>query len=78
MTTRKRSIKISGHDTSVSLEDDFWNELKEIAALQNLSLNQLISEIDSSAINAKNLSSALRLYVLRALKDKIAKGKTTS
>lgn len=71
MTTRKRSIKISGHDTSVSLEDDFWDELKDIAAQRKISLNLLISEIDSQAINADNLSSSLRLYVLRTLKSRL-------
>lgn len=71
MTTRKRSIKISGHDTSVSLEDDFWDELKDIAIQRKISLSQLISEIDSQGINAENLSSALRLYVLRTLKFRL-------
>ena len=30
----KRSVVIDGHKTSVSLEDPFWNDLKEIAYVQ--------------------------------------------
>ena len=43
---RKRSVLIAGHHTSVSLEDDFWTALKEIAEARGVSLNRLIAEID--------------------------------
>jgi len=59
----KRSIVISGHKTSVSLEDAFWKGLKEIALGRNLTLSQLVGIIDSQRTGA-NLSSAIRLFVL--------------
>ena len=31
----KRSVYINGHKTSVSLENDFWNALREIARQKN-------------------------------------------
>lgn len=59
---KKRSLKISGHATSVSLEESFWEALKEIAAAESRSVSELISEIDENRTG--NLSSALRVYVL--------------
>ncbi len=61
----KRSIKIAGHKTSVSLEAEFWDALKVIAAADGVSLNALIEAIDAK--RAGNLSSALRLHVLENL-----------
>lgn len=65
-TSRKRSVLIAGHPTSVSLEDEFWTAFKEIAEAQGVSLNRLIAEIDRE--RSGNLSSAVRLFVLHALK----------
>lgn len=64
---KKRSVNILGHATSVTLEDEFWQELKHIARARGKSLSALIGDIDKSRENA-NLSSALRLYVLNHLK----------
>ena len=61
-TIRKRSVRVAGHRTSVSVEEAFWRALKEIAAGRGISLNGLITEIDSR--RAGNLSSALRVFVL--------------
>ncbi len=63
----KRSIRIAHHNTSISLEPEFWEELKAVAAQENLSLNQLVAHIDAQRTG--NLSSALRLYVLKRLKE---------
>ena len=60
----KRSVVVAGHRTSVSLEPEFWNALKEIAERRGLSINKLIAEIDRDRTG--NLSSAIRVYVLRA------------
>lgn len=60
----KRSVTISGHRTSVSLEAEFWNALIEIATATNQSLAQLIDDIDKRQGRGKNLSSALRIFVL--------------
>lgn len=59
----KRSIVIAGHKTSVSLEDAFWEALKEIASGRRLTLSDLVATIDS-ARSQGNLSSAIRLFVL--------------
>ena len=59
----KRSIVVAGHKTSVSLEDEFWKGLKEIAGGRNISLSDLVAGIDSKR-QFGNLSSAIRLFVL--------------
>lgn len=59
----KRSVVIDGHKTSVSLEDQFWNDLKEIAYMQRTTLSKMIGHIDKGRQHG-NLSSALRLFVL--------------
>ncbi len=59
---RKRSVVIAGHRTSVSLENAFWNALKTIALTRGLTVNQMVTEIDSR--RSGNLSSAIRLFVL--------------
>ena len=58
----KRSLRIAGHATSISLEAAFWDALREIAARQQLSVNALVQRIDAG--RGGNLSSAVRLFVL--------------
>ena len=60
----KRSIVIRGHKTSVSLEDAFWQALKEIAESRGMTLADLVGTIDAERRHG-NLSSAVRLFVLR-------------
>lgn len=64
---RKHSLVIAGHATSVSLEQEFWDVLKEIADRRGIALAALIAEVD--AAREENLSSALRLHVLRELRS---------
>ena len=59
----KRSVVLDGHKTSVSLEDAFWSDLKEIAHMQRATLSKVITEIDKGRRQG-NLSSAIRLFVL--------------
>jgi predicted DNA-binding ribbon-helix-helix protein len=59
----KRSIVIGGNKTSVSLEDEFWQGLKEIAQGQRTTLSNTVAEIDRCRQKG-NLSSAIRLFVL--------------
>jgi predicted DNA-binding ribbon-helix-helix protein len=66
---KKRSLRISGHLTSVTLEEPFWLVLQDIAKAENLSMNALAAKIDATR-GAHNLSSALRLYVLQHLQNK--------
>ncbi len=61
----KRSVMIAGHATSISLEREFWDALKAIAERRGLSLNALVASIDAE--RSGNLSSALRLLVLKDL-----------
>ena len=68
---KKYSVVIANrHQTSISLEPEFYLELVSIAKEQNLTINQLITKIDASR-DTNNLSSALRIYVLNNLKSKI-------
>ena len=61
----KRSVVVGGHKTSVSLEDAFWNGLREIANRRDITLSDLVSAIDAERHDANaNLSSAIRLFVL--------------
>ncbi len=70
---KKRSVNILGHQTSITLEDEFWEELKACAHRRDCSLNTLIAEIDE-ARTAQNrttgLSSAIRVYILKMLREK--------
>jgi predicted DNA-binding ribbon-helix-helix protein len=68
----KRSVIVAGHRSSVSLESEFWDELKQIAATRGLSINDLITEIDKSRTG--NLSSAIRLHILATLRARLAGG----
>lgn len=63
---RKRSLRIAGHATSVSLEEPFWEELQKIAADRKISVAALAAEIDGARTG--NLSSALRVFVLERLR----------
>lgn len=66
---KKRSVRISGHETSVTLEQEFWDLLRTISLERSISLNMLVSEIDEESEG--NLSSALRVYSLRYLQNKL-------
>jgi predicted DNA-binding ribbon-helix-helix protein len=67
----KRSIAISGRKTSVCLEPQFFEALREIAKERGTSLSGLVTSIDPDRREG-NLSSALRLFVLRHYQDQIA------
>jgi predicted DNA-binding ribbon-helix-helix protein len=67
---RKRSVKLKGHATSVSLEDEYWSELRRMAQALNLPVAELIERIDAGR-KSDNLSSVLRLAVLADLKARV-------
>lgn len=71
MPLRKRSVRIAGHTTSISLEDEFWSEICAIAHRRGVPVASLICEID--AARQGNLSSALRVFVLQQLKADLAR-----
>ena len=64
----KRSVSIAGHRTSVSLEEPFWEVLREIADQNALSVQALIGRIDAER-GEQNLSSAIRVFVLTRLRE---------
>jgi predicted DNA-binding ribbon-helix-helix protein len=68
---RKGSVTIAGHPSSVTLEAAFWDELRAIAARRGVSLNHLVTEIDSTRFGPDepvSLSAALRVFVLAEVK----------
>jgi predicted DNA-binding ribbon-helix-helix protein len=67
----KHSIDIDGHKTSISLEDEFWDGLRAIAELQRLTVSALTKRIDNERQDC-NLSSAIRVYVVRYFKAQAA------
>jgi predicted DNA-binding ribbon-helix-helix protein len=69
---QKRSVLLSGHRTSISLEQAFWLELKEICKDRGKSMNQQITEIDNERLKTsnRNLSSAVRVYILEHVTQK--------
>ena len=64
---RKYSVTLHGHRTSFSLEEEFFVALKEIAKARGGSLASLIAEVDEGRAEGDNLSSALRVFVLKAV-----------
>ena len=58
---RKHSLLVAGHQTSVTLEDVFWEAFKDIARARGMTINALAAEIDDTRTG--NLSSAIRIFV---------------
>lgn len=66
---RKRSLTLQGHRTSVSLEDEFWQAFREIAAETGRPVNDLAAEIDAARGTETGLATAIRLFVLAHYRD---------
>jgi len=67
-TVKKRSLVLHGHRTSISLEDEFWTALIDIAAEKRLPVPLLVEQIDAEHDHL-NLSSAVRVFVFRHYRD---------
>lgn len=67
----KHSVTLKGHRTSISLEDEFWQALRAIAARKSKPINALVAEIDVDRGATMGLASAIRVYVLRDLQAQI-------
>lgn len=67
---KKRSVTISGHRTSISIEQCFWRHLKRYADMDTLSLSELIRQIDEA--RSRSLSGSIRAYILQRLEQEIA------
>jgi predicted DNA-binding ribbon-helix-helix protein len=68
---RKYSVSLSGHRTSFSLETAFFTELQAIAARRGQSLAALVGDVDATRGEGENLSSALRVFVLRDALERV-------
>jgi predicted DNA-binding ribbon-helix-helix protein len=68
----KRSLTISGHRTSVSLEPQFWDAFREIATRRGISVNALAARIDHERGVHMGLATAIRLHVLDDLRTRLA------
>jgi predicted DNA-binding ribbon-helix-helix protein len=64
--SKKRSVVVAGHRTSVSLEPIFWDQLREIASQRRISVNELVTLIDQQRNGS--LSSAIRVFVLETVR----------
>jgi predicted DNA-binding ribbon-helix-helix protein len=64
----KHSLVIAGHRTSISLERAFWDALQSIARERQISIAALVAAVDAERREA-NLSSALRVFVLRVVAE---------
>ena len=65
----KRSLTLSGHRTSVSLEAAFWDEFRRLATARGQSVNALAGELDVARTPPASLASAIRLFVLREVRN---------
>jgi predicted DNA-binding ribbon-helix-helix protein len=71
-TIKKRTIKCAGRVTSISLEDDFWTSLRNIARERHQRISHLITELNGARQDG-NLSSAIRMFVLSYYRDKLVR-----
>src|SRR5215472_14373216 len=70
-TVKKRSIVIGSHKTSISLEDNFWVCLRQIARERSTTASELIGMVDEMR-NGGNLSSTIRVFVLNHYRNAVA------
>jgi predicted DNA-binding ribbon-helix-helix protein len=61
---KKHSVLIAGHKTNISLEDQFWSALLQIARGRELTVSEMVAIIKLERAHGSNLSSAIRLFVL--------------
>jgi predicted DNA-binding ribbon-helix-helix protein len=66
-----RSLVVAGRKTGVSVEDEFWEALKDIAKERGSTLQDLVTSISAERRNP-NLSSAIRLFVLNHCQEQLA------
>lgn len=59
----KKSVTIHKHRTSIALEQEFWDVLKDISIEKNYSVEKLIANIDLN--RDASLASCIRVFVLK-------------
>ena len=74
---KKKSISLFGHNTSILLEEDFWQALQDIAQRQETTVRKIISDLDLPTTDApnkaRNLASRIRVYCLNYYRDHVLK-----
>jgi len=65
-------MTIAGHRTSVTLEQPFWEALKEIACSDKKSVMEIVRNIDATRTGTGSLTSAVRVFILKRVQDKTA------
>ncbi|MFN3869706.1 MAG: ribbon-helix-helix domain-containing protein [Hyphomicrobiaceae bacterium] len=73
----KHSFTIRGHRTSISLEAEFWDALREIAAERGVSIGALVAEIDAARIDDTGLSTLVRLHILEHYRQQVSRPAAT-
>ncbi len=63
----KISVSLSGHQTSISLEQEFFDILKKISTERKVSVANIIQQIDSTRKPGSNLSSEIRIWILKQI-----------
>lgn len=63
----KISVSLSGHQTSISLEPEFFDVLQTIAKQQKTSIAAIIKSIDEQRDPDSNLSSETRIWILKQI-----------
>lgn len=72
----KHSLTLNGHRTSVSLEAAFWRAFREIAEARGRPVNALAAEIDAARDDRTGLATAIRLFVLADLQQRLKGART--
>ena len=65
----RRSFRIAGHQTSLSMERAFWDEFRRLAKADHRSMTEMIAEIDNR--RTAGLSRAVRVYILKRLQSAV-------
>lgn len=63
----KISVSLSGHQTSISLEKEFFDVLQQIAKERKTSIASIINSIDENRNPDSNLSSEIRIWILKQI-----------
>ena len=63
----KISVSLSGHQTSISLEKEFFDALQQIAHERKTSVAAIIKNIDETRNPDSNLSSEIRIWILKQI-----------
>ena len=68
----RRSFRIAGHQTSLSMERAFWDEFRRLAQADGRSMTDLIAEIDAQ--RTAGLSRSVRVYILKRMQTNSSSG----